>query len=66
MQPIFVGKEEVLQMIPVSSRTIDRMEAAGQFPKRVQIGGRRVGWKYDAVIAWFKALEPEPGSSRES
>ncbi|WP_082650245.1 helix-turn-helix transcriptional regulator [Bradyrhizobium lablabi] len=30
--------------IPYGRRQIDRLEAAGKFPKRVAIGPRRVGW----------------------
>jgi prophage regulatory protein len=33
--------------------TIDRLERAGGFPKRVQIGPRAVGWVESEIDAWI-------------
>ncbi|MBF0268659.1 MAG: AlpA family phage regulatory protein [Alphaproteobacteria bacterium] len=38
--------------IPYSPQHIARLEAAGQFPKRVQLGPCRVAWLLIEVEAW--------------
>jgi prophage regulatory protein len=37
-------------------RHIDRLEAAGQFPKRVQISENRVAWPTNEVVAFVEAM----------
>jgi prophage regulatory protein len=37
-------------------RQIDRLEAAGKFPKRVPIGESRVGWVEAEIVAHVDAL----------
>jgi len=36
-------------------RQIDRLEAAGKFPKRVPIGASRVGWIESEIVAHIEA-----------
>ncbi|MCK1718311.1 AlpA family phage regulatory protein [Bradyrhizobium sp. 141] len=36
-------------------RQIDRLEAAGKFPKRVPIGSNRVGWVASEIEEWVDA-----------
>ncbi|MEM7303769.1 MAG: AlpA family phage regulatory protein [Pseudomonadota bacterium] len=31
-----------------------RLEAAGQFPKRVKLGNNRVGWVESEVLDWLQ------------
>jgi prophage regulatory protein len=38
--------------VPYSFAHIARLEAAGQFPKRVRLGACRVAWVSDEVEAW--------------
>lgn len=38
--------------IPYSPQHIARLEAAGQFPKRVQLGPCRVAWLLSEVETW--------------
>lgn len=48
--------------------TVDRLEAAGQFPRRRQLSTAAVGWLASEVIAWMKArptVGRESGGSRE-
>ena len=35
--------------IPTSRRQVDRLEAAGKFPRRVQISPGRVGWLVEEI-----------------
>lgn len=38
--------------IDYSRMHIDRLEKAGRFPKRVQLGPNSVAWLEDEIIAW--------------
>lgn len=51
----FLSKRQVRDLVLYSPQHIDRLEAAGKFPKRVQLGPCRVGWLEDEVIEWMKA-----------
>jgi prophage regulatory protein len=42
--------------IPYGRRQIDRLEAAGKFPKRVVIGGRRVGWVASEIDEYVERM----------
>ena len=39
-----LGKKELLAVVPLSWSTIDRMERAGEFPKRWYITDKRCAW----------------------
>jgi prophage regulatory protein len=51
----FLSKREVSQKIGLSRTEIDRKEAAGKFPKRVQVGFR-VFWVESEVEGWMERL----------
>lgn len=40
--------------IPYSLQHIARLEAAGQFPKRVRLGQARVAYVMDEICAWIE------------
>ena len=46
---------EVQQIVPYSKMHIDRLEKAGQFPKRIKIGAGRVVWVQSEVVAWLES-----------
>ena len=50
-----VSKKELKTVcgIPYTPQHIGRLEAAGQFPKRVQLGPNRVAWLLSEVDAWL-------------
>lgn len=50
-----VTKKELRSLygIPYSFQHIARLEAAGQFPKRVQLGQCRVAWLSEEVQGWI-------------
>jgi prophage regulatory protein len=50
-------KKALLQKVGLSDATIWRMEKAGKFPKRVQLGGNSVGWLETEVIEWQDRLK---------
>lgn len=44
-----LGKKELLAVVPLSWSTIDRMERAGEFPKRWYITDKRCAWNRDEL-----------------
>lgn len=49
-----VTKKELRTLgIPYSFQHIARLEVAGKFPKRVQLGQCRVAWRYGEVMEWI-------------
>lgn len=49
-----LSKRQVKELVLYSPQHIARLEAAGQFPKRVQLGANRVGWVEDEVLDWLQ------------
>jgi predicted DNA-binding transcriptional regulator AlpA len=54
---VVIDRKERRRMIPLSDVTIWRMEKAGTFPPRRQIGKRRVGWILSEVENWIKSQQ---------
>ena len=52
-KPILLRSYELLAIVPYSANHIRRLEAAGKFPKRVQIGDNRVAWVRAEVEQWL-------------
>jgi prophage regulatory protein len=51
---LLVSKKELKTLgIPYSFAHIARLEKAGQFPRRIQLGQCRVAWCYDEVCKWI-------------
>jgi prophage regulatory protein len=50
-----VSKKELRTVcgIPYSPQHIARLEAAGQFPKRIRLGQNRVAWLLSEVEEWL-------------
>lgn len=48
-----LSKKAVRDLVLYSPAHIARLEAAGQFPKRVQLGPGRVGWVEEEVQDWL-------------
>lgn len=49
-----LNKRQVKELVLYSPQHIARLEAAGQFPKRVQLGVNRVGWIEEEVLDWLQ------------
>jgi prophage regulatory protein len=49
-----LSKRQVKELVLYSPQHIARLETAGQFPKRVQLGPNRVGWVESEVLEWLK------------
>lgn len=48
-----LSKKDLRALVLYSPAHIDRLEKAGRFPKRVQLGPGRVGWVESEVLAWL-------------
>ena len=49
-----IDSATVEEMVSVSRRTVDRMEVAGTFPRRIRIGYSTVRWVRSEVEEWLK------------
>ena len=49
-----LSKRQLKEMVLYSPQHIARLEKAGKFPRRVQIGPNRVGWVEDEVLDWLR------------
>ena len=52
-KPVLVRSNELGDIVPYSLNHVRRLEVAGLFPKRVQIGANRVGWVRAEVEQWI-------------
>ena len=49
-----VSKRELKEMVLYSPQHVARLEKAGKFPRRVQLGLNRVGWVESEVLDWLQ------------
>jgi len=49
-----LSKRQLKELVLYSPQHIARLEKAGQFPKRVQLGQCRVGWIEEEVMDWLR------------
>ena len=57
VQSPFVLRAELLTLVPHSMSSIDRLEADGRFPKRIQLRPTtRIGWLRSEVMAYLRQL----------
>ena len=51
----FIMLPQVREIVPYSASHLWRLERAGQFPKRVRLGGNRIAWVQSEVSAWVES-----------
>ncbi|MES9904776.1 MAG: AlpA family phage regulatory protein [Sedimenticola sp.] len=49
-----LSKRQLKEVVLYSPQHIARLEKAGKFPKRVQVGPNRVGWVESEVLEWLQ------------
>jgi prophage regulatory protein len=54
-----ISAKERRQMIPYSDMQIWRLENEGKFPKRIQLGPKRIGWSLNEINQWMGARKAE-------
>lgn len=57
--PKIIRKPAVKTLTGLSVSTIWRLEHDGQFPRRISLGTRAVGWRYEEVITWLEKRMPK-------
>ena len=50
-----LSKRQLKELVLYSPQHVARLEKAGLFPKRVQLGPNRVGWVEAEVLDWLEA-----------
>jgi prophage regulatory protein len=53
--PELIIANEITQLIPYSQNHLRRLEAQGNFPKRIRIGANRVAWLREEIDRWIEA-----------
>ena len=49
-----LSKRQLKELVLYSPQHVARLEKAGLFPKRVQLGPNRVGWVEDEILDWLQ------------
>lgn len=54
--PPVLRRPDLLDVVGLSRASVDRLEAAGQFPQRFHLSptGRAVAWRGDEIAAWIE------------
>ena len=55
MSERLISRAELLSLVPFTIQHIYRLEKAGKFPRRVQVGEHRVAWVASEVDAYIAA-----------
>jgi prophage regulatory protein len=55
MNERILRKPEVVKAVGLSHVTIWRMERAGNFPKRLALGSKAVGWRLSDIEQWMES-----------
>jgi prophage regulatory protein len=53
--PALISSDEIRNWAPYSLNHIRRLEASGDFPRRVRIGPNRVAWIREEVDCWLQS-----------
>ena len=48
-----LSKKALRELVLYSPQHVSRLEKAGLFPQRVQLGPNRVGWVEEEVLDWL-------------
>ncbi|AKX44646.1 transcriptional regulator [Thiopseudomonas alkaliphila] len=65
-----INRKKLLEIIPLSSRTIYNLEQRGEFPRRIALTSRNVAWDLSEVEEWIDARKSSgiqaarPGDAR--
>lgn len=49
-----LSKRQLREVVLYSPQHVARLEAVGQFPKRVRLGPNRVGWVEEEILDWLQ------------
>lgn len=60
-----LSKKQLKELVLYSPQHIARLEKAGLFPKRVQLGPNRVGWVEAEVMEWLEQRLAERSTGKD-
>jgi len=49
-----ISKRQLRELVLYSPQHVARLEKAGKFPMRVQLGPNRVGWVESEILDWLQ------------
>jgi len=49
-----INRKVLLEIIPLSSRTIYNLEKRGEFPRRIALTSRNIAWELSEVEQWIE------------
>jgi prophage regulatory protein len=52
---ILINRKKLLEIIPLSTRTIYNLEQRGEFPRRIALTCRNAAWDLSEVEEWIEA-----------
>lgn len=58
-----ITKKELRALVPYTPQHIHRLEKAGRFPRRLQLGPNRVGWRLTDIERWINERVAEASST---
>lgn len=51
---VLINRKRLLEIVPLSDRTIFNMERRGEFPRRITLTSRNVAWDLADVERWIE------------
>ena len=64
--PTILRKNETSRRVGLSIRQLERLESAGQFPRRIRLSGNSAGWVEADVAAWLSARIAQSRDARKT
>ena len=61
-----ITKAELRSLVPYTPQHIHRLEKAGRFPRRLQLGPNRVGWRLTDIERWINERLPTEAGGAQS
>ena len=61
--PRVITRRELRRLVPYTPQHILRLEKKGNFPKRIKVDERRVGWWLHEVMAWLDQKSSKVGET---
>ena len=58
-----ISQKQLASRVPYSPVQIWRLEKAGTFPRRIQLGPNRVGWVEAEIEAWLRKRLDDRGAA---
>ena len=57
--PLIIRRSQLKSVLGISPSTVDRLETAGEFPKRKRWNAGVVGWSGEEVAAWVSERQQQ-------